>query len=66
MITVLFCKWFHIRVAEQIIDFLPNLEVWSDAQLAGRREGMEGGGGGHLCPFLKKEEKYPDFLKKVP
>ena len=29
MITVSdwFCKWFHIRVEEQIIDFLPNLEV---------------------------------------
>ena len=65
MITVLFCKWFHIRVAEQIIDFLPNLEVWSDAQLAGGREGMEGGGG-HLCSFLKIEEKCPDFAKKVP
>ena len=23
----LICKWFHIRVAEKIIDFLPNLEV---------------------------------------
>ena len=63
MITVLFCKWFHIRVAEQIIDFLPNLEVWSDAQLVGGREGMEGG---LLCPFLKIEEKCPDFSKKVP